>query len=832
MSVTAGSRLGPFEIVAPIGAGGMGEVFKARDTRLGRTVAIKVLPAEFARDRERSARLRREASIISQLNHPHICTLYDVGSEDGIEYLVMEYLDGNSLADRLLKGPLPLGEALEAGADIAEALHRAHKDGIIHRDLKPSNIMLTKSGVKLLDFGLARSAEPQMSITADGAVFGTVQYMAPEQLEGKPADERSDIYALGAVLHEMMTSKRAFEGLRPTADADVDHIIRKCLEKNPDDRWQSAADVAEQLRWLRARPRPAETKRPAIGWKIAAGVLLLALAAALIVPRLWKEEQERSRLHLVVTAPQGWFIGSPTQRPFVVSPDGKNIALMSQRIGWGVGVGLWVHDLSQTTPRMIEGTTSARHPFWSADSRFIAFFADSRLKKAPIAGGAPETICVASPEYGATWGSSGTIVYASRTGVHRVQAEGGTPTTIIAAEPRRIYLDPFFLPDGVRYLITRYEVDDRSGTIVVRSLRDNSERAVLRNATNASWIASGHLLFVRGVMLMAQRFDLDRGDISGDAVTVAPSVGVLRAESMNALYSASRDGRILALQPSLSQDVRLVHIKLDGDLIAELAGPGRIWFPSVTADGRRLACDIAPAAGDADIWTMDLTRRVMMRLTSEPSNDKTPIWSPDSKWIVYSSDLGLFRIPSDGGTRELLVRTPFSTVPTDWSRDGEYIVFTEYDEPGGPNIKALRMSDRKVVPILVTQFREHWGRLSPDGQWLAYNSNESGQSEVYVQRLKDGAFKTRISDSGGSEPSWLAGGKRVHYSPMRVVDIQLGNNGIQVSKPSPLNRRPVDLNPYSYTVLPDGQTVIGRRRDEASQSSQIEILVDALNNLP
>jgi dipeptidyl aminopeptidase/acylaminoacyl peptidase len=287
-------------------------------------------------------------------------------------------------------------------------------------------------------------------------------------------------------------------------------------------------------------------------------------------------------------------------------------------------------------------------------------------------------------------------------------------------------------------------------------LRDGSERVVLRNATNASWIASGHLLFVRGVMLMAQRFDLERGEVTGDAVTVAPSVGVLRAESMNALYSASRDGRILALQPSLSQDVRLVHLTLDGDVIAELAGPARIWFPAVSPDARRLAFDVAPAAGDADIWTMDMTRRVIMRLTSEPANDKTPVWSPDGKWIVYSSDLGLFRIASGGGTRELLVRTPFSIVPTDWSRDGELIIFTEYDEPGGPNIKALRMSDRKVVPIISTQFREHWGRLSPDGQWIAYNSNESGQSEVYIQRFKDGAFKTRISRAAASQPGWRA----------------------------------------------------------------------------
>jgi serine/threonine protein kinase/Tol biopolymer transport system component len=856
VSISAGTRLGPYEIVAPIGAGGMGEVFKARDTRLDRIVAIKILPAEFASDANRRQRLHREAKLISQLNHPHICALYDTGSANGTDYLVMEYLDGHSLADHLTKGPLPLDEVLRKGIEIAEALDRAHRQGIVHRDLKPSNIMVTKSGVKLLDFGLARSitkddhdeTATKAHLTEEGAVLGTFQYMAPEQVEGRPADARADIFGLGAVLYEMVTGKPAFEGpsraslisailsKQPPALSSIqpralEHVMQKCLEKDPERRWQSAWDVAEELRWIeQTSGEPIVTFRSEKRWSVAA-LIVMALIGVLVVAVYARraERREAQPIRLMITPPPSWGFGSPTQRPFAVSPDGNHIAFMTYSLRLVQGQRLWVRRLSGT-PKMLEGTHSARQPFWSADSQSIAFHDEGLIRKIDISGGTAETICEGSVDNGGTWGADGTILFANPGGVFRVHSDGGTPKRVFTPKAGIVHFDPVLLPDGHHYLLSSFDAD-RAGSVLLCSLDGDPERVLLRNATNATWLSSGHLLFARGETLMAQRFDLRRFEVSGEPVVVSDPLGVVRRETMNALFSASRDGRILALQPSLSTGVRLVQINWESDTVAELAGPDRIWYPAVSQDGSRVACMIEQANGDADIWTIDRARGVMMRMTTEPSHDTVPIWSPDGRWIAYSSDLDLYRIPADGGPRELLVKSQVPIYANDWSGDGQTILFTQATASGATDVKSLRLSDRTVTPVVATRFREHWARFSPDGEWIAYQSSESGGSQVYVQRLRDGAFKTRVSTTTGGQPEWSRDGKKIYYKPFFAVDVKLGN-GVQVSTPRPMFQRFPNVFPFASTVLPDDSGVIARRGDDFSQSNQIEVLLNWTSKLP
>lgn len=829
MSITAGTRLGPYEILAPIGAGGMGEVFKARDTRLQRIVAIKILPDALAHDPQRRTRLMREAQLISQLNHPHICTLHDFGSENGVDYLVMEYVEGHTLADWLTRGPLPLGDVIRIGTEIAEALDRAHKHHIIHRDLKPGNIMLTKSGVKLLDFGLAKSTEPgDDSLTAEGAVVGTPRYMAPEQLESRPGDERTDIFALGAVVYEMRTGKPAFGGTQSVTPPALDHLIATCMEKNPEQRWQSAWDVGEQLRWIGEAPPAANTS--ANQWKPTALIALLVLAAALFATLyLWRKEQQRPRpdsVRLVLKAPDGWNMASAVFRPVALSPDGKQLAFLTYASGKGLR--LWIRPLSSANATLIQGTEFAHGPFWSPDSRWIAFFQDQQLKKIAATGGTTETICAGVGWRGGAWSPNGTIVYASNTGVYRVSAAGGKPQKIIDAGAIT-YFDPVFLPDGDHYLLTAFDAQ-RIGTIVVRSLSDATERVVLRDGTNATWIESGHLLYIRGEALMAQRFDANKAMVLSDPVIIAPTVGAIRRESMTALFSASRNGRILALQPNLEITRRLVQVNLHGDTTAELAGPGSIWYPALSHDGSRLACMIEKTNGDADIWVTNLARSVMLRVTTNITHDTLPIWSPDDRSLIFDADSDLYRIPSDGGRPELILHDNAHKEATDWSTDGKIVLFTD-DE--GPNaIKALRLSDGAVRTVVETPFLESWARFSPDGQWMAYQSNESGVFEVYVQRFADGAFKTRISTNGGARPRWSRDGTKIYYAgtPFSIVDVSF-HDGIRVSPPRPLFEKPPNLL-SEYDVLPDGRGLIGIRSIELTEWQQIELLVDWGTVLP
>lgn len=845
-----GTRLGPYQILAPLGSGGMGEVFKARDTRLDRLVAIKVLPPEFANDPGRRERLHREAKMVSQFNHANICALYDAGRDNGTDYLVMEYLDGHTLADRLTRGRLPLDEVLRYGAEIALALDPAHRHGIVHRDLKPSNVMLTRSGVKLLDFGLARMTSPasgaqtdtaQKPLTEEGALVGTVPYMAPEQVEGKPVDHRTDIFAFGAVLYEMATGRRAFQGeshasiisailttkppalstLLPFAPRDLEHVIAKCLEKNPEERWQSAFDVAEQLRWMTDRSEPRVV--PSTGerrWKFAGLLLTVTLLAAAFALHIRGRSDDATRepIRFVIKTPENSVFAPPTQRPFSVSPDGKHLTFVT------LGGGLWMRPLGSSAT-LLPGTQGARTPFWSPDGRILAFYQDQEIRKLPIAGGPTETICPADVQLGASWGSRGKIVFANRSGVYHVSADGGTPERVLPWNSDRMYVDPVFLPDGDHYLITVFD-GHRRPSIRLRQLSDGSERLLLRNAANAAWSEPGQMLFVRGEVLLAQSFDLNTFELSGEPEVVSETIGVMRRESLNALFSVSRDGRILALQPTASNNVRLVHVNWKGDTLAEVAGPARIWNPRVSHDGLRVACMIEDTTGDSDIWTVDVSRGVMTRLTQGPAQDGMPTWSPDDRYIAYASDGDIYRIRSSGGVPELVLSSPLGKAPTDWSPDGETILYREGLNPAAWDIKALRLSDRNIHTVAASPFSDDAARFSPDGQWVAYQSLEAGVAVPYVQRFPDAAVKLRVANRGEG-PQWNRDGTKIYTTaPFVVMDVTYESGAVRFSTPRPMLERPAKLNNHTITIMPDGSGVIGRRHDEMTVNTQIEVLID------
>ena len=520
-------------------------------------------------------------------------------------------------------------------------------------------------------------------------------------------------------------------------------------------------------------------------------------------------------------------MGLPPFRPMALSPDGKRLAFLTYATGKGVR--LWVRSLSSSDPTMIEGTEFAHAPFWSPDSRWIAFFQDGQLKKIAATGGTSETICSGDAWRGGSWGPNGTIIYASDTGVYRVPADGGKPQKIVDAGAN-VYFDPAFLPDGDHYLLTSFDAQ-RIGTILVRSLSDTTARPLLRNATNAAWIESGHLLYIRDEALMAQRFDANKMQVIGEPVMVAPSVGSMGKESMTALYAVSHNGRVLALQPDISKTHHLLEVNLQGDIVADLAGPAGIWYPALSHDGARVAFMIEKSNGDADIWIKDLARSVMTRVTSSLTHDTLPLWSPDDQSLIFAADRDIYRIQADGSRPQLLLHTGLREEPSDWSNDGKTIVFTEQDPNRGDAIKTLRLSDGAVTTLVRSNFIKSWPRFSPDGEWMAYTSNESGTFEIYVQRVRDGAFKTRISTNGGGYPVWSRDGSKIYYTgPFSVVDVSLAG-GVHTSAPRPLFERTPELSQGEFAVFPDGHGIIAVRT-EALQRQHIELLVDWGNALP
>jgi Tol biopolymer transport system component len=824
----------------------MGEVYKARDTRLERTVAIKVLPQHLSASSEVRQRFEREAKTISQLSHPHICALYDVGNQDGVEYLVMEFLEGETLADRLARGPLPLEQTLRYGIEITDALDKAHRQGIVHRDLKPGNVMLTKSGVKLLDFGLAKAVAPAgpaslltslptmaggASLTQEGTILGTIQYMAPEQLEGKEADVRTDIFAFGTVLYEMATGKKAFSGasqasliaailerepapvstVQPMAPPALDRVVKTCLAKDPEDRFQTAHDVRLELQWTAEggaqagllTPVAAQRKSRERIWMSAA--ILFALAAAILGFLLAKSLRQPVRvLRSSIVPPEGsvFWLDASTPGPPALSPDGRRFAF-SARTADGK-IRLHVRSLDAAEANTLAGTEEAQYPFWSPDSRSIGFFANAKLKTVEAEGGPPVTLCSTETDpKGGTWSPGGTIVFArgSATTLSRVPAGGGEPVEITRFDAKRgdnSHRHPRFLPDGkhLLYLARSVNAAAEGHAVVVASLEGGPEKVLLRSPAEAEY-ASGHLLFLRDRTLMARPFDADRLVFTANAFPVTENVSLLSVTSAMGVFSASQNGVLLYQTSQGPAASRLQWLGRDGSAQGVLGDPGDYLEIVLSADGKRAAASVRDAAtGNRDIWVFDVARNIGTRFTFDPGNEETPAWSPDGNWLAFSSNqkgrTGIYRKNVAGSSeQELLVESGTDENPCCWSPDGRYLAYTESARETKGDILFLALDgERKSQVFLKTPFLEYPAAFSPDGRWLAYGSNESGKFQIYVASFPRPGRKWQISREEGGYAYWSKDGKEIVYhgfsGQIWAVEVAAREDALEIGAPKSL----------------------------------------------
>lgn len=832
MALSPGTKLGPYEIQAAAGVGGMGEVYRARDTRLERTVAIKVLPAHLAGNPEQRQRLEREARAVSALNHAHICTLYDVGQHNGTDYLVMEYLEGETLAQRLQKGPLPTDELLQRAIEIADGLEKAHRRGIVHRDLKPGNIMLTKAGAKLLDFGLAKPQSNSLSsdlaatltsgkpLTAEGTIVGTFQYMSPEQLEGREADERSDIFSFGAVLYEMATGKRAFEGksqasliaailgatpapitsLQPMAPPALERVVKTCLAKDPDERWQTAHDLKLQLQWIAEGgsqagvPAPVSAKRKYRELTLAAVVMVATLAAivlGVLYVRRAPAQPQVIRAYLKMAPDSDLTSYNGGTGGFAISPDGTRVAYVaSTKEGKAV---LWVRSLDSLQAQPLEGTDGAVLPFWSPDSRFIGFFADGKMKKIEATGGPSFTLADAPGGRGGTWSSNGTIIFSPffSTPLYKISDSGGaaTPvTTLDRASNESSHRWPWFLPDGRHFLYLAGNPFTPStsptNSIFVGSLDSPQRKFLFRSASNAIY-ASGYLLFLQQNTLMAQPFNTNSLELSGDATPVADQVeGV--ATRVQGSFSASQNG-ILTYLGATEAGRRLMWYDHSGKQTSDVSVAGGYDDPHISPDGKRLAFVLISDA--TDIWLYDMERGLKTRFTFG-SGHESPVWSPDGRYIAYTvirdGKFGILEKAADGSGSEkaLFPLSAEQLYPVDWSPDGKFLLFVDAPSvgsmirvlplQGGGKQSTLSLGQQPSLSSL-----QPVAKFSPDGKWLAYVSSESGGQEVYVTPFPGPGGKWQVSSGGGRSPQWRRDGKELLYisSDNKIMAAQVKANG-------------------------------------------------------
>ena len=856
MPLSSGTRLGPYEVVAQIGAGGMGEVYKARDTRLDRTVAIKVLPAALAVDPDFRERFDREAPAISQLTHPHICTLYDVGEDHGTAFLVMELLGGETLADRLTKGALPIDEALTIAIQIADALDAAHRRGIVHRDLKPGNVMLTKGGAKLLDFGLAKAGGSAIAggglsmlpttppnLTAKGTILGTFQYMAPEQLEGRDADARTDLFALGVMLYEMLTGRRAFEAksqatliaaiigsdpppvtqLQPNAPASLNRIVATCLAKDPDDRWQSARDLMRELRWVAdggapidstasnaAHASPRSRWSRAMPWMVA-GILGAALIA--VSERHFRETPvEAPAIRLSIVPPDKTRL---FRTPPAVSPDGRQIVFAATS-GEGKSQ-LWLRPLDSLTARPMAGTDGAIYPFWSPDNTSIGFFAAGKLQRMNVAGGPATPLADAPAGRGGTWSPNGVIVFAPSiySGLHQVAASGGDvrPATRFASgTPTQKF--PCFLPDGRHFLYLSGAGGRDQQSIRLGSLDSlDDSRTLLTSADGSAMYGQGQLWFVRGTTLVARPFDDRRFAFTGEEVPAAERI--LRANPLQSwVFSVSTNG-VLAYASAGANLQTLTWVNRAGQPLGTLGEPSEIGGVHISPDRRTVATGIRDASGDGDIWLYDIARGLRTRFTSDPSNHSNPLWSSDGRVIIFDSNrkgrFDLYRKPADGsGAEELLYADNLLKIAESLSPDGAYLAYSATSDPKTGNDiwilpGPLGPLGSKPYPFMRTEHNEGSPQFSPDGHWLAYASNESGKNEIYVTPFPGPGGRRQISTAGGDSPRWQSDGRELFY---RAADQRLMAAAVN-AKPGTLDVVKVEtlFGPLTgdYDISPDGQ---------------------------
>ena len=831
MPIASGTRLGPYEILSPLGAGGMGEVYRARDTRLERSVAVKVLPAHLSDNAEFKQRFEREAKAISQLSHPHICALYDVGNAAGVEYLVMELLDGQSLADRLLKGPLPTDQLLKTGIEIADALDKAHKHGIVHRDLKPGNVMLTKSGVKLLDFGLAKSlgqASPVSGasilqtevsagapLTERGTILGTFQYMSPEQLEGRDADARSDIFAFGCVLYEMATGRKAFSGksqasliasilehdpdpissIQPLIPPALDRVIRTCLAKDPDDRWQTAHDLSSELKWIAeagsqagapATVRARRRSTSAAGWAIAAGMALLAaiLGALLVRASSRAAEQERRVLHTQFVPPKGERILMDLYRGFAISPDGSRLVYVVAR---GVTSELRVRALGSAESSLIPGSEGGTFPFFSPDGKWIAFIAGPKLKKVALSGGTPVTLCDAPYFRGGVWAEDGSIYVVPNvyTPISRMSDGGGAlspVTNIRSKDGEQQHRWPDLLPGGKVLLYTiGFGGDWDEATIVAERLGTGERTVLVKGGTSPRYLSTGHLVYARAGALYAVSFDARSLKIEGSPVEVARNV--MLSPAGYAHMDVSRSG-ILATAPSDASVGDLMLSWIDRDGRADPLKVDRQPYLSVglSPDGSRALVSIGNG-----LSILDLARSSMTRLTL-PARAESPVWSRDGRKVFFGYEKEKFfqvfsKTADDSGAAQLVFPSSSEEDPYALSADGSRMLTIRTSPDGLHELQLRSMSDgasgEKPKVLLKSLFlNAGGGTFSPDARWVAYESFESGRPEIYVRPSSGEERKWQVSTEGGSGPVWSPAGDEIFFlCGMKFVAVPVGAKG-------------------------------------------------------
>ncbi len=841
MALSPGTRLGPYEILSALGAGGMGEVYRARDARLNRDVAIKILPAALSADPERRKRFEREARAVSSLNHPNICAVYDVGSQDGVDYLIMELLDGETLAARLAKGPMPLDLALRYGIEIADALSRAHRQGIVHRDLKPANVVLTKQGAKLLDFGLAKVGAPsaasgvsimptiEKSLTAEGTILGTFQYMAPEQLEGQDADARTDIFAFGALLYEMVTGRKAFEGrsqasliasiinaspaplssVAPMTPPALERLVRICLMKDPDERWQTAQDVATQLRWIAeggsqiGAPAPVAARRKSrehLAWALAGLLAIVAVAATARL--LLHTDPAPQPTRFTVTSPPGIVLSFPR-----MSPDGRTIAFVGTAVTRN-RTSIWVRSLDSFDVRELEGTEGVLRPFWSPDSRYLAFFANrTQLKKVAVSGGPPQLVATFAGGSDGSWSSQGVILFDGGPAdpIRRVPAGGGTVTIAMKPDPARKEVGvawPTFLPDGRHYLYTANDTNGPTGLRV--GTLDEAGSTALGDIQSRFEYAAGYLVYVSQNTLVARPFSPKTRTFTGDPFPVTDKIQVQSLGLVD--FSMSQAGDLAYITQASEQKSRLVWVNRAGQETGTVGEPAGFGDLALSPDADRVAVSVTSGGAgrsSTNIWIYDVKRGAASRLTFADGRQIAPVWSPDGTRVAYavtgSATYQLAtKLASGAGAEQAFPEDKdHHLIATDWSRDGTRLLVTSATR-AVDNLDLFVFNPShpgKAEPFLQTPgpLFESMGRFSPDGRWVAYQSNESKRNEVYVQSYPPSGGRWQISTTGGTTPIWRGDGREVFYTGLDdtfyAVPVEARAGSLEVGNPVKLFQR-------------------------------------------
>ena len=849
MPLAPGTKLGPYEISAPLGAGGMGEVYRGRDMRLDRAVAIKILPAQFSSDPLRKQRFEREAKTISSLNHPHICVLYDVGKQDGVDYLVMECVEGETLARRLEKGALSLEQVLKFGMQIADALDKAHRSGVVHRDLKPGNIMLTATGAKLLDFGLSKPVAPLSGLasltaavtqsspmTEQGAIVGTFQYMSPEQIEGRELDGRSDLFSLGAVLYEMLTGQRAFVGksqlsvasailekepapitsIKPMTPPALDHAIRRCLTKDPEERWQTARDLMLELRWIAeaavaGAPPQADSRpkfRERLGWVVAA-----AFAIACVAVTVWFVRRETPAVQVLRSSllpPAG---SSFLPYNFAMAPDGSRLAFVA--IGPDGGTNLWVRGLSSSNAQQLTNTEGATYPFWSPDSLHVGFFARGRLKTVDLVNSAVQNLCDVAPGFGGTWNQDGIIVFASGiTGpLYRIPATGGTPEEVTKVPPgsSESHHWPFFLPDGKHFL---YFVNwsSPSGSphdgLYVASLDGDAPKSISSDIAGNVLFVSGNLMYVRDRTIMAQPFDTTRLQTTGPAHPLTQPEVDKFFDFWQSGFSASQDGK-LVFHSAGDAPSRLLWYDSAGK---ELGPFPEIGYegPEFSPDGRSLAVySDDEHNGKHFIRVYDLKRGISTRLT-DGGNESNPVWSRDGKTIAYrDASLSIEAIPADssGAPRPIVQGT--NVIPCDWSADGHLIYMSIGAGGGFPGLYVYSPMDQRSTQVVKFGAEP---QFSPDGKWIAYIVIPMRQ--ILVQPFPGPGAHIQISNAtGAAQPRWSRDGRKIFYvqPDRKLMVVNFDPIKHSVGPPQVFAQTRIAVTTFGwfqYDVSPDGRVLV------------------------